>query len=328
MAKLQLTMACQEYDRTTALFSGLVQPEGIDLNVIKLGPEEIFWRQLQNEEFDICEFSNSSYFILRARGDDRFISLPVFVSRKFRHSEIWINKDAGIKSPQDLKGKAVGVPDYTMTATVFIRGMLQHEYGVNPTDIHWYYGGQDTPGREQRIATPTLPKELKLEKVPHKTLSDMLEKGEISAMIGARAPKCFREGSPKIGLLFPDYMELEKAYFKKTGIYPIMHNIVIRKAVLDRYPWVAQSLYKAFCEAKDICQQAIPNTTAPVYMLPWLIPAYEEAVEILGQDYWPYGIEPNRKTLEALALYVYEQGLAARKLDIDEVYISSVPYKI
>ncbi|HYE84319.1 MAG TPA: ABC transporter substrate-binding protein [Clostridia bacterium] len=330
MAEVHITMACQEYDRTFPLISGEIQPEGIDLNFIKMGPEEIFWRMLQDEEFDACEFSQASYFILRGRGDDRFISIPAFVSRTFRHGQFWINKNSGIKSPEDLKGKPVGIPDYTMTATVYQRGMLQHEYGIKPTDIHWYYGGIDTPGREQRVATPTLPKALELERVPDKTLSDMLESGEIVALLGARAPKCFREGSPNVGLLFPNYVEMEQEYFKKTGIYPIMHTVVIRKTILDRYPWVAQSLFKAFCEAKNTCLKSIPNTTAPQYLLPWLISSYEEAVRVLGKDYWPYGVEPNRKTLEAFAQFCYEQGLSETLVDIDKVYAPSTlhPYTI
>jgi len=320
MTKVHLTMACQEYDRTFPLISGQVQPEGIDLNFISMKPDEVFMRMLENEEFDASEFSQASYFILRGRNDDRFVSIPAFVSRAFRHGQIWINKDWEIKSPADLKGKPVGIPDYTMTAAVYQRAMLQHDYSVKPTDIHWYYGGVDTPGGAQRISVPTLPRELTLEKVEDKALSDMLETGEIAALIGAKTPRCFRENSPKVGLLFPNYVEMEQDYFKRTGIYPIMHTIVIRKAILDRHPWVHQSLFKAFCEAKDICMKAIPNTGAPRYMLPWLVSNYEEAIKVLGNDYWAYGIEPNRKTLEAFAQFCHEQNLSETLVGIDKAY--------
>ena len=320
MSKLHLTLACGDYDRTRPLIMDRVRPEGIDLNYISLEPEELFWRTIQNEEFDASEFSLAAYMVLRGRNDDRFVAIPVFPSRSFRHSAVFINKNAGIKTAEDLKGKRIGVPDYTMTATVWIRGFFQHEHGVAPSDVQWFCGGMDNPGRKQRINTK-LPDNVHLEDIGNeRTLSDMLEKGEIDALIGARAPKCFHSGSPNVDRLWPNYVETEIEYFKRTGIFPIMHTLVIRRDILERYPWVAMSLYKAFSEAKDICQRELYTLAAPKYMMPWYIDQYEMALEQMGQDFWPYGLEANRKTLEAFAQYSYEQGLSENLVDVNTMF--------
>lgn len=323
MSKLNLSFSCGLYDRTLSLYTRQIQPEGIDLNYMPLEPEELFWRMIQHEEFDASEFSLCAYMVLLGRNDRRFTAIPVFPSRMFRHSAVFVNKNAGIRTPADLKGKRVGVPDYTMTATVWIRGFFQDDFGLKPTDVEWLFGGMDHPGRKQRIEFD-VPKDLRLRYIgDDKTLSDMLEKGEIDALIGARAPRAFDEGSPNVARLWPNYVEAEADYFKRTGLFPIMHTVVVRTKVLEKHPFVAQSLCKAFAQAKAQAQKELYSLAAPKYMVPWYIENYERAVALMGQDYWPYGLERNRKTLEAFARYCYEQGLSRELVDIGTAFAPS-----
>jgi 4,5-dihydroxyphthalate decarboxylase len=239
MSKLHLTFACGPYDRTLALRDGSVQPEGIDLNYIASQPPDIFWRMLQFKEFEISEMSLSNHATLVSTGDAPFIAIPVFPSRVFRHGYFFINTDKGIKTPADLKGKRGGVPEYTMTAAVYMRGLLQHEYGVKPSDIEWVQGRADRLNRK-------LPPDIRLTQAPGGTeLGDLLERGEIDFMMTANNPLAFRRGSPKVRRLFPNYAEVEKDYYRRTKIYPIMHTVVIRRDVHEANPWVALSMYKA-----------------------------------------------------------------------------------
>ena len=310
MAKLHLTLACGDYDRTRALSEGVVQPEGIDLNYLRIEPEELFWRMAQYGEFDSSEFSLAAHGIMMASGEDRFIAIPVFPSKSFRHSAVLINLSAGISKPEDLKGKRLGVPDYTMTASVWQRGILQHEYGVHPTDCRWFTGGLDEPGRKQRVATdPIRHLDIQEIRVP-KTLGMMLAEGEIDCLLGARAPRCFRERDPRVGRLWPNFKDVEKDYYRSTGVFPIMHTVVIKRSIYERHPWVAQSLFKAFDEALGTCIRQMTSLGALRYTLPWLIDHVQEAREALGEDFWAYGLEPNRKSVETLMQYLFEQGLA------------------
>ncbi len=245
MSKLRLTFACGPYDRTLALRDGTIQPEGIDLNYIAEQPPDIFWRMLQFKEFDASEMSLSNYTSLVSTGQSPFIAIPVFPSRVFRHGYFFINPDKGIKSPADLKGKRGGVPEYSMTAAVYMRGLLQHEYGVKPSDVEWVQGRADRLGRK-------LPADIRLTQAPAGTeLGDMLERGEIDFMMTANNPLAFRRGSPKVKRLFPNYAEVEKDYYRRTKIYPIMHTVVIRQDIYEANPWVALSMYKALCRAKE-----------------------------------------------------------------------------
>lgn len=323
MSRLRLTLACQDYDRTRALWDGRVAPEGIDLVYVPLSAEELFWRQLQYMEFDVSEMSLSNYLTERSRENPRFIAIPVFPSRMFRHSFIFINKKAGIKGPQDLKGKRVGIPEYSMTATVWLRGTLQHDYGVAPPDMEWYVGGLDMPGRKERMKIK-LPDDVPLHPIPgDKTLSAMLANGEIDALITARAPASFFQNHPDVGRLWPDYKEVEMDYFKRTKLFPIMHTVAIKQEVYDASPWVAQSLYKAFCEAKQLSHEFLTKLSHLRYMLPWLIPDYNQTIAVMGEDYWPYGVEANRVALEAITQYSYEQGLSSHKFALEELFASS-----
>lgn len=320
MKRLKFTFACSSYDRTQALLSGGVVPEGMDFNFIPLEVEEIFWRQLRHQEFDGSELSMSSYTMARSRGDDRFIAIPVFTSRFFRHSCVYVNANNGIKHPEDLKGRIVGVPEYQLTAALWLRGIFQHEYGVHPRDIHWRSGGEETPGRVEKVKLQ-LPPDVDCQPIPpDKTLTHMLDTGEIDALFTARTPSCFTNKSQNVKRLFANYMEVEKEYYRRTHIFPIMHTVVIKRAVYEENPWVAMSLYKALEASKNIALRGLQQTFALYTMLPWLVWYVDETKEIMGNDWWPYGIEKNRETIEAICKYSFEQGLSTRKMTIEELF--------
>ncbi|MFQ5904692.1 MAG: ABC transporter substrate-binding protein [Candidatus Binatia bacterium] len=324
MEKLRLTLACGDYDRTKTLQDGSLQPEGIRLNYIPLRAEEIFWRMSTYREFDASEMSLSNYITMISRGNDSFVAVPVFPSRFFRHSCVFINLGAGIKKPEDLKGKKVGLPEYAMTAAVWIRGFLKDDYSVAAQNVQWFVGGQEEAGRKERIKL-TLPPEIKVSPIPQdKTLNDMLDRGEIDALISARIPSCFFKESPKVRRLFPNYREVEVDYYRRTKIFPIMHVLAIRREVYDPNPWVARSLYKAFCQAKDQAVQRMHVSNTLACTLPWLNAEIDQLKAIFGPDWWPYGIEPNRHTLEALMRYMKEQGLMDKTLNAEDLFASSV----
>jgi 4,5-dihydroxyphthalate decarboxylase len=294
--------------------------EGIDLNVLSVRASEVFWRQLRHEEFDISECSLSSYVILRSRGDERFVAIPVFTSRFFRHSSVFINTHKGIVSPQDLKGKVIGVPEYQVTAAVWLRGIFQDQYGVLPKDIMWRSGGQEIPGRIEKVDI-CLPADIRLEPIPsNKTLSQMLDEGELDALFTVVAPSSFNRGSPNVARLFKNYREVEEQYYRKTNIFPIMHTVILKNHIYKNNPWIAVSLYKAFCKAKDIAVSSYPNTGTLNVTLPWINDDLERLRKIMGEDWWPYGVEKNRKTLETFLRYHYGQGLSTRPMATDEIF--------
>ncbi|MEK7209899.1 MAG: ABC transporter substrate-binding protein [Candidatus Binatota bacterium] len=324
MEKLFLTVACGDYDRTKALQDGTVQPEGIRLNYLPLQAEEIFWRMGGHQEFDASEMSLSNQITMVSRGNAPFVAIPVFPSRFFRHSCVFINTESGIKGPQDLKGKKVGAPEYSITAAVWIRGMLQDDYGVKARDMEWLVGGQEETGRKERV-TLKLPPEIKVSPIaPDKTLNGMLESGEIHALISARAPSSFVKGSPKVRRLFPNYKEVEMDYYKRTKIFPIMHVLVIRRGLYEQHPWVARSLYKAFCEAKERAIKAMHISNTLACTLPWLFAEIDQLKQIFGPDWWPYGIEPNRQLLETLIRYMGEQGLTDKAVKVEELFAPNI----
>ncbi len=313
-------MACWDYDRTRALQEGRVQVEGVELTYLPLRVEETFWRMLRYQEFDAAELSMGSYLMARDRGLPRFIAIPVFPSRAFRHSCIYINVDSGIKEPRDLVGKRVGVPEYQITMAIWVRGILQHEYGVRPETMKWFTGGEEHPGREDKIKHD-LPKDIDIRPIaPDQTLSSMLEQGEIDAVISAHIPSPFVRSSPKVRRLIPNFRDVERDYYRKTKIFPIMHAVVLREDIYERYPWVAQSLCKAFTEAKTICQSSMYEFSALKYMLAWSIAEMEEEREIFSEDLWPYGLESNRHVLETLVQYAHEQGLIKKQLDVRNLF--------
>lgn len=320
MGKIKLTLACWDYDRTRALQDGSVQVEGVELIYLPLRVEETFWRMLRHGEFDAAELSMGSYMMARDKGFPKLIAIPVFPSRAFRHSCIYINTDAGIKEPKDLAGKRVGVPEYQITMAIWARGILQHEYGVGPEKMKWFTGGEEHPGRQDKIKHD-LPPGVDIRPIgPDQTLSSMLESGEIDAMISAHMPSPFVRRSPRVRRLIPNFCEVEKEYYRRTKIFPIMHTVALREDVYQKHPWVAQSLCKAFAEAKRICQDSMHEFSALKYMLAWSIAEMEEEREILGEDAWPYGLEPNRHVLETLVQYAHEQGLIKRRLDLKSLF--------
>jgi 4,5-dihydroxyphthalate decarboxylase len=314
MSKLRLSMACWNYDRTRALLEDRIPIDGIDLTYLNLPVEETFFRMLRHHEFDVAEMSLSSYTLSLFADEPQFIAIPIFPSRFFRHSCIFINRHSGIREPKDLIGKRVGTPEYQMTAGVWIRGILSDEYKIPVTSAQYFNGGEEEPRRPEKLNL-SLPPEIHLEPIPPtKTLSQMLDAGEIDALYSARMPSTFIKGSPNVGRLFEDYQTVEREYFSRTKIFPIMHAVVIRRNVYGKHPWIAQSLYKAFVRAQRETYDELYQTAALKYMLPWLIKHVEETRALMGQDFWPYGLEPNVQTLTTFLRYSFEQGLSKRQL--------------
>ena len=317
MPDLRLTLACGPYDRTQALRDGTIRPQGIELTYVAGQPAELFWRMLQYKEFDVSEMSMSNYISLVGAGDCPFIAIPAFLSRVFRHGYIFINTNSGIEGPKDLIGKRGGVPEYSQTAAVMARGVLQHEYGVLPNQIEWIQG------RTDRMQL-RLPADVHVSPAPHgRELSDMLEHGEIDFLITGNNPLSFRRAAPTVRRLFPNYRELERDYYRRTRIYPIMHTVVIRRDIYERNPWVALSLYNAFCAAKDHCCRLLLETGSPKATFGWLQAMIEEEQAVFGNDWYPYGVETNRPSLEALLQYNHEQGLTPRRITVEELFTPS-----
>ena len=324
MVEIPVTIACGNYDRTEAIRDGRVKVEGCAVTYLPLYPEEIFHRVFKFQEFDISEMSFSSYIRTVAAGPSAYTAVPAFVSRIFRHSGIYIRKGAGIEKPEDLRGKRIGVPEYQITAVVWMRGMMQHQYGVPPSEISWRSGGQEQAGRHERTPLKPIPG-LDLKPIPEdRTLVGMLRDGELDALFTARAPSSFLNREPHIARLFPNTRAAEQAYYKKTKLFPIMHLIGIRKLLTEKYPWLATSVYKAFCEAKALAMINLRDVNALMVTLPWLEAETHETAAIMGEDFWKYGIAENLPEIEALTKYIHEQGLADRRVKVEELFHPSV----
>ena len=307
---MQLTLACGRYDRTQPLIDGRVRVEGVELNYLALRPGETFWRQLNNAEFDASEMSLSSYTILRSEGDERFIAIPVFPSRVFRHSAVYVRADSPIEFPGELKGKRIGVGDYQMTAAVWVRGFLQHDYGVPPEEVRWIAG---EPIR--RIQPPA---GVSLEFISEGASMDaMLERGEIDALVSVMMP---RHLGSSVRRLFRDYRKVEADYYRRTGIFPIMHTLALRRSVYEKNPWLAVSLYKAFRRARDLSFECLYDTDALAVSLPWIIDEVERTRDVV----WDYSIDGSRPTLEALVRYLDEQKLSRRRMKVEELFAPNV----
>jgi len=316
MGKLQLTFACGNYDRTQALRDGRVQPDGIDLNYLALTPPQLFPRMLEHREFEASELSLSGFLKSCCRDNPPFIAIPVFPSRAFRHSILYVNTDSGIDRPQDLKGKRLGASEYSSTASVWVRGILQHEYGVHLDEIHWLIteppkGRDVAPGRGKFEIAPA-----------GKDLIQMLSSGEIDALMSLHPVLSSVPGNQKVRRLFPNFKEVEKEYYLKTKIIPIMHIVVLRSDIYERYPWAATSLYRAFQEAKNLCLDSMLTAGAPPITLHWFLAELEEERELFGDDLYPYGLEPNRHVLETLISYAREQGMIDRSLEVESLFAS------
>ena len=316
MVEVPITIACGNYDRTRAIRDGRVRVEGCDVTYLPLYPEEIFFRAFRYQEFDVSELSFSSYIRTVAAGNSAYVGIPAFVSRLFRHSGIYVRADAGIRAPADLRGKRIGLPEYQITAVVWMRGILQHEYGVLPTEMHWRSGGQEEAGRDERTPLKPIGSD--------QTLAGMLRDGELDALFTARAPSSFLRGEPHIERLFPDTRAAEQAYYKKTRMFPIMHLVGIRKQLVEKYPWLASSVYKAFCEAKAMAMVDLLDVNALMVTLPWLIAETQDTMALMGKDFWAYGIHENMREIGALTQYAHEQGLIDRKVSVEELFHPSM----
>ena len=320
MSKLKLTFGCWNYDRTRALMDGSVQPDGIDLNYLNMPVEETFFRMLRHKEFDVAEMSLSSYTVSMFSEARPFVAIPVFPSRFFRHSCIYVNAKSGIQEAKDLIGKRVGNPEYQMTAPVWIRGILSDHYGVPVDSVAYFTGGEEEPGRSEKIKLD-LPPNIKVQRIgPGQTLSQMLLDGEIDALYTARMPSSFLKGGGKVKRLFEDYEQVERNYFKETGMFPIMHTVAIRRDVYEANRWVARSMMKALEESQRRTYDDLYETAALKVMLPWLTSHVEQVKREMGEDFWPYGFEKNEATLKTFLRYSFEQGLSRRLLEPRELF--------
>ncbi len=319
MSRLPLTLASSHYDHVTDLANGRVPVEGVDLTFLDLQIEEIFFRQFNYWDFDASEVSMGKYCSLVSQGNAPIVAIPVFPSRVPRHSSFYIRKDGPVKTPADLKGKRIGIPEWAQTASVYSRGLIAHDFGVDLTSIQWIQAGVDQPGRLEKVKL-NLPKGLSYTSAPDKSLNGMLLSGEIDVALSAHAPSCFEHGDPKVARLFPDYLEVEMKYVKDTGIYPIMHTIALKREIVERNPWVAANLFKAFDEARRRSVERALASTSSTLPLPWAYEFAKRMQEIVGKELMPYGVEQNRVTLDAFLQYAFEQGVCHKRLQPEELF--------
>ena len=316
MPDLPITVASGDYDRTRALKDGRVRVEGCAISYSNVEPNELFKRNLRAQEFDVSEMSFSTYIAHRSEGRAHYTAIPVFLSRAFRHSAIFVRTDR-VRAPADLKGKRVGTPEYFTTMLVWMRGLLSDEYGVAPSDLQWKLGGLEQPS----VAKVESVAGVEIAAIGEgRTLSAMLAAGEIDAIFSARPPSCFVKATPNVGRLFPDTRAVEQAYYTKTGIFPLMHAVGIRNSLVEQHPWLAAALFKAYAQAKDIVIADLQKLAAFSVTLPWVEAEFRATQAVLGPDIWPYGIEPNRKAIDTLCRYLSEQGFTKRQMQVDELF--------
>ena len=320
MTDLKLSLAMGDYDRTRPIHDGRVKIDGVDPVCMALSPEEMFFRAFRHQAFDISELSLSSHSISVAKGTAEYVGLPIFLSRAFRHTSVYIRRDKGIARPEDLRGKRIGIAEYQLTANVWVRGILRDEYGVAASDIVWVRGGMNAAGRPEKIKV-TLPADIRVEEAPEgATLNAMLIAGEIDGFIGPRAPACFDDGHPDIVRLFPDTVSTAEAYFRKTGIFPIMHVLGVRRSLIEAHPWLAGALMKAFGQAKAMAQAALQDTSATKVTMPFVEDTLSRARALMGPDFWSYGVADNRAVLETFLDYHFDQGLSPRRVAVAELF--------
>jgi 4,5-dihydroxyphthalate decarboxylase len=320
---LPLTLAVHDYDHVRDLVSGTVGVEGVTLRCLQFPVEEIFFRFTRFREWDVSELSLAKYASLRAAGDESLVAIPVFTSRAFRHSAIFVRDDGPIDDPGALAGARIGVPEWTQTATVYGRGVLAHEFGVALTDVTWIQAGTNEPGRTEGVAI-TLPPGVSLTPMPERTLNDLLLAGEIDALIAAHPPTDFERAGGRIVRLFSDYRTVEERSFRSSGVFPIMHVVVLQAELHARHPWIAMNLFTAFEAAKARSVTRALDANAPRFPVPWAPANAERALELMGADFWPYGIDANRRTLETFLGWAFEQGVCARRLTAEELFVAEV----
>jgi 4,5-dihydroxyphthalate decarboxylase len=320
MGHLSLSIAVGNYDRIRPLADGIVRIDGVDPTFALLSPEEMFFRAFRHADFDVTELSLSSYAVKVAQGDCPYVAIPVFPSRAFRHNAIFIRNDRGIARPEDLRGRRIGIPEYQLTANVWARMILQSEHGVSPADIVWVRGGYDNPGRAEKIRI-SLPSDIRIEDAPEgATLARLLADGEIDGVIGPRAPSPFDAGHPKISWLFPDPASAALDWYSRTRIFPIMHVIGIRRSLAERYPFLPATLAKAFEASKKVALDALGDTSASKVTLPLVDEHLRRVRQLMGHDFWPYGVDANRVTLKAFLQAHHAQGLSSRELMPEELF--------
>jgi 4,5-dihydroxyphthalate decarboxylase len=324
---IHLTLACNIYDRSQPIVDGSIGIEGCELTFVPLPPEEAHLRAFTGADFDVTELSMGSHLIATAQDGSPYVGLPAFISRTFRHSCIFIRRDRGIESGADLRGKVVGVPEYQMTAAIWMRGIFSEDFGVPSDQIAWRTGGMNAPGRKERMAL-NLPASFDVEPIGQdSSLSDALADGRLDAVITARTPACFERGDPNIGRLFENYRAVEEDYFTRTGIFPIMHGIGVRRDLAAKHPWLARSVYKAFLNAKITALARLGETGSLAISHPWMADERDRLARLMGADFWPYGIEPNRVAIEAMVRYAREQGLIDRPVPVEELLYTQVSDK-
>jgi 4,5-dihydroxyphthalate decarboxylase len=326
MPNVHLTMALSEYDHARDLLHGTVAVGGVDLTVLNLPVEEIFYRFTIHREWDVSEMSFAKFIALKSQGDDSLVGLPVFVSRAFRHSSLYVRADSPITKPEQLSGKRVGLPEWAQTAAIYSRGMLAHDYGVDLKSIHWHQAGVNDAGRVEKV-TLNLPEGLRYTPVSDKSLSEMLLSGDLDAILTARPPAPYSAGDGRLRRVFENYREVELDYWKRTRIFPIMHLIAMRRDVYERHRWVAMNLFKAFEEAKDRSLARARDITLSFFPLPWMPDIAKSTQSLMGEDFWPYGIEANRTTLEAFAQYAFEQGVCQKRVAVEDLFAPEVRSK-
>jgi 4,5-dihydroxyphthalate decarboxylase len=320
VSNLRLSLAIGDYDRTRALIDGSVRIDGVDPVVMTLSPDEIFFRAFRNAEFDICELSLSSFVVRTARGDCPYIGVPAFPSRAFRHNSIYVRTDRGIDGPGNLKGRRIGLAEYQLTANVWVRALLEDDFGVRPADVTWVRGGMEEPGRIEKIAFD-LPGDVRLEQAPaDATLSGLLAAGDIDGFVGPRAPSCYRGGHAHVGRLFRDSEAAAGEYYGRTGIFPIMHLVGVRRELAAAHPWLPTAVMKGFEEAKATALAKLEDMSASKVMLPFAAEGLERARATMGRDFWSYGVDANRKTLETFLAHHHAQGLSPGRIEVDELF--------
>jgi len=320
MGKLNLSIAVGDYDRTRPLVDGTVQIDGVDPVFSLLFPEEIFFRAFRYAEFDICELSLSSFCVKTAANDCPYVGVPVFPSRAFRHTSVCIRNDRGINAPEDLKGRRIGIPEYQLTANVWMRAILEDEHGVAPSDVTWVQGGYEQPGRVEKIAVK-LPAGVRVEPAPEgETLTSLLDRGEIDAVMGPRAPSSFDRGDPRISWLYPDPTAAAAEWYRRRRMFPIMHLLGVRRSLAERHPWLPAALAKAFEQAKAVALAKLTDTSATKVTLPFVEEQLRAARRLMGEDFWSYGHAANRHVLDYFLQQHHKQGLSSRLLKSEELF--------
>ncbi len=319
MSDLQLSIALGNYDRTRALVDKRVTIDGVDPVYMLLSPEEMFFRAFRHQAFDVSELSLSSYVVSLTREDPPYIAIPVFLSRAFRHTSIYIRNDKGIEKPEDLKGRKIGIAEYQLTANVWARAILQ-DYGVSPTDIHWIRGGMNSPGRPEKLKV-NLPADIRIDPaMDDRSLNDLLAAGDIDGFIGPRWPACFDQGHPKVRRLFSNSVEVASDYYRTTGIFPIMHVLGVRRSLARQHPWLPGALLKAFNAAKALGAEQLNDTSATKVTMPFVEDQLLAARRLMGNDFWSYGIKGNEVVLETFLAHHFRQGLSDREVQLNELF--------